>query len=345
MNRGTREKILTRADLKAFDGDAKRAALLAMNLGGRGRITSQGHAFIKGPSGETMSIARDSTAPNCKQNIEAALRRVFPDTYTAQSKGTPMHSNTPVFTDAIPVTLPEATNGNGAAVAAKIECPVKRCEQKFATEGALYSHSQRDHETCTWEGPDADHDDPNYRCDYGPGGLLGAAFIGVNAKAVSGHVNTRHRGNRPWEHVTAAARKQAAANGLATKAAKKAASVPAGTTLAEATKAVSEVTVSKRADGVLVAEGPKPDLSKLHDEHGNPAVVAPTSTPEHRGISTPGAKITELRRLYAEMGKILGADPEVISELKTENRKLKAENADLRAQLDLIAEALHINKK
>jgi hypothetical protein len=84
MVRGQRSagwRVLTRRDLNAFDDDATAAVLLAMERGGVGRISKNGHAILRAPDGQTMSVTRSSM--KSKQVVALKVRRLFPEERSA----------------------------------------------------------------------------------------------------------------------------------------------------------------------------------------------------------------------------------------------------------------------
>jgi hypothetical protein len=317
----TREfKRLTREDIKTFDKAAKAVVLTAMERGGLGWVSNRGHAIINAPGGGTMSVARSiESAPHTRQNCEADLRRLFPQESLTKESKEAMHNDTlSVFSNA---PLPAAINGNGAAAVTKsdlIECPAKGCDREFATLDALYGHAGNEHILCKWPA-----------CDLGPGGRM---FIAPNNQSLAGHTNIQHKGNKPWEHIDPTKRVATAKKAAATRAR---IAVKAGTTVGQ-----HKVSVTKRTDGVLVADTPKkPEPAK------QVPVVAPKSTerPEHRALPTgeKTAPVTDAAKLQA-IRDLLGEDPR-IALLQAANVKLQAKVDDLQAQLDLVAEALHLD--
>jgi len=309
MKRGTPWKKLTRADLTNFDTTATGAVLTAMDQGAVGRVTARGHATIRGDNGQTMSVTRDTSAPHCKQNIHADLRRLFPEVRlngtTKKNQDVNMHNDLDKpFSD---TELPKATNGTLPAGDVLLQCPAKGCDKEFVTAGARHAHIRDDHATCTWEGADVEHDDPSYRCDVGPDGT---AFVGASKQSVAGHVNIHHRGARPWESRDPAKRHAAAVKGAATRARK----------------------AGKKAAGAVS----KPVANGTAQSRNTATTKSDSHTEEHRGLpmsevkhrpTTPAAKLAAIRA-------ILGDDPRVA--------QLEAQVAELKAQLDLVAEVLHL---
>jgi hypothetical protein len=309
MKRGTAMKKLVRTDLSTFDDNATKVVLAAMDMGASGRITANGHAFILAPNGGgTMSVSRDTSAPNCLKNIEADFRRLF-----GAPKNVAPATPAPATDESITVITQTNAPSSIPADEDMIPCPAKGCEKEFVTMGAKIAHVRDEHFTCDWEGPDVDHDDPNYRCDLSFNGD-GTAYVGLTANAVGGHKNVRHRGNKPWEHIDPAGRHEAALKGARTRAAARG----------------GKPEPQKQ-------ERPTPALfSGLRDSHGHPAVVAPsapTFTVQGTGTLRPSQPKNAEAVLQA-IRELLGEDPQVA--------KLKSEVEDLTAQLDLIAEAMHL---
>jgi hypothetical protein len=77
LRRGVPEwHVLTRRDLNGFDDSARDAILLAMRRGAVGRISKNGHAILRAPDGQTMSVTRNSN--KSKQVVAIKVRRLFP---------------------------------------------------------------------------------------------------------------------------------------------------------------------------------------------------------------------------------------------------------------------------
>lgn len=141
--RSERWRKLTRRDLATFDDSATAAVLAAMDRGGVGRISSKGHAILRSPNGRTMSVTPNSN--RSKQVVEINLRKLFPVTdeaengpgTTTEAKAAPVNNNN---------TQSEATTAT--TTEAKIPCTNKACGLTFVTQGALYSHVNKDHVVC-----------------------------------------------------------------------------------------------------------------------------------------------------------------------------------------------------
>lgn len=282
-------KKLTRRDITTFDDFATDAVIAAMELGGIGRIQSNGHAKIKGVNGNIITISRDTSGPHIRGNMMTALKRAFPELKS--------DSQEDIVTSAS--TSPET----GQAL---LGCPAKGCEQEFATPEALQEHVGFSHYTCKWEG-----------CDMGPDGT---AFVGKTRMSVAGHINIRHKGNKPWEHN----QQQANAKRAATVAARKA------------------------------KEAQEAPVVKLVDVHGHPAVVAPAMPEQVAVPPVAGVNVESIGGKGVVMGESVadGNDPDAVAKLAlireilgddTEVVALKKEVADLKAHLALVREAVGLD--
>jgi hypothetical protein len=127
---------LRRVDMKGFDQRAQNMVLMAMERGGVGRISTKGHAILRSPNGQTMSVSRNTAAGNRSfQNMEADFRRCFGD-LPAEEGAT--HGSL-----ALAPPLPELAQRDP-----DLECPLDSCEAVFVTEGARYDHVQKKHYPC-----------------------------------------------------------------------------------------------------------------------------------------------------------------------------------------------------
>jgi hypothetical protein len=332
--KGTRWKKLTRGDLTHFDDIGRDAILTAMERGGIGRVSGRGHATIRGAAGGTMSVTRNTNG-RVADNIRSDLQRLFPESTQngtpTKDKGQQMQNDS--ITDRAEQIYRDPMDDGPTQVAPPAEdalrpCPAKGCDKEFYSTLALNTHIETDHAVCTWEGPDVEHDNPDYRCDLGPNGV---AFVGggLNPRqSVAGHVNIQHKGNKPWlmRDNDPAARKASAKKGAATRAAKY------GTKAEVEAKPEPEppITAYKDRDGWHPVPEPAPTPPPV-------AKVAESKQPEHRGLPTgtvqhkpasPAAKLAAIRA-------ILGDDPKVAA--------LQAEVEELRAHLDLVREALSLD--
>lgn len=263
-------KTLTRRDLTTFDTFATDAVLTAMQLGGIGRIGSNGHVVIRGKHGRTMSVSRDTSAPNTQGNVMADLKRTFPE----------LRNN--------------GTNTKDTAVTTMVLCPAKGCDEKFPTLGAANTHVHAEHYICTWEG-----------CSMGPDG---GPFVGRTKQSTAGHINIRHRGNKPW----LINKEKAAAGRAATAAAKKAARD-------HATEEIAEVIPMTPEKVARIYDVPPEMVDDEGAQHIGPLPSAPSDA--------------EVK--LALIQEILGVDPEVV--------KLRKEVADLKAHLALVREAVGLD--
>lgn len=70
--------MVTRGDLRHFDGEAVRLILWAQEQGARVRISKRGHALLYGPNGATASVpAKSKGANRSRRNTQADVRRLF----------------------------------------------------------------------------------------------------------------------------------------------------------------------------------------------------------------------------------------------------------------------------
>lgn len=180
-------KKLTRKDLATFDTFATNAVLTAMELGGIGRIGTNGHARIRGEGRETMTVARDTSAPHCQGNVQADLKRAFPQLRTNG-----------VTKEEVTVSTKPTTDTATRTTTEMLDCPAKGCEERFSSMNRLREHiKESEHAVCKEEG-----------CDYGPNG---GPYISLTWHGVAGHTNVRHKGNQPWlQNQAKAAVKRAA---------------------------------------------------------------------------------------------------------------------------------------
>lgn len=69
---------LTAADLRGFDREAKKLVLWAMEQGATGKVSSKGHAILRGPDGRTASVSPKWVLANrSAQNTRASVARLF----------------------------------------------------------------------------------------------------------------------------------------------------------------------------------------------------------------------------------------------------------------------------
>lgn len=70
--------MVTRADLRKFDGEATRLILWAQEQGARVRVSKRGHAIIYGPNGGSACVSSKSTSYNrASKNNRARVNRLF----------------------------------------------------------------------------------------------------------------------------------------------------------------------------------------------------------------------------------------------------------------------------
>lgn len=142
MSTGWRK--LTRKDLRTFDEDMTKAILYAMDCGGVGRVSNNGHAILRNNTGQTMSVSRSASGGSRKQNVARDLCRVF---------GAPVEDSKPSSDDSTAVTPPDLRQPVGPHPAEqadepKLPCPANGCDETFVTEGARYSHANTQHHVC-----------------------------------------------------------------------------------------------------------------------------------------------------------------------------------------------------
>lgn len=159
-------KRLFRTDLKTFDDRATELVLAAMDRGAMGRISSKGHAILRGPDGQTMSVSRNTGSGNRgRQNMEAEFVRIFG----------------PLEVRALPRAVGDSVSIEHPLVPTRetvmIACPLDSCDAEFVTEGARYTHVQREHFPCK---------EP------------GCQRVFDNATKASGHFNVTH-GRKVWQ--------------------------------------------------------------------------------------------------------------------------------------------------
>ena len=88
-----------------------------------------------------------------------------------------------------------------------------------------------------------------------------------------------------------------------------------------------------------------PDIPVVHQSSGQTfQPPAKDSRPESRGLPSGGVthKSTSDKQKLALIREALGEDPQV-AKLRAENAKLQSKVDDLQAQLDLVAQVLHLD--
>ena len=157
-------KTLTRSDLKAFDEDMTKFILYAMDNGGTGRVSNNGHAIIRNNSGQTMSVSRSSSGGSRMQNVARDITRLFGAPGTVEQPRT-------AGTSALAAVPDEKS-----APSEIIRCIAKGCAETFVTEGGRYAHVEQSHFRCREDG-----------CN--------AAF--TTPQGVAGHRRIVHEGHKP----------------------------------------------------------------------------------------------------------------------------------------------------
>jgi hypothetical protein len=135
---------LTRQDLTQFDTESTKLILKAMELGGLGRVSSKGHAILRSPGGQTMSVSRKFKSGNRSgQNITATFKRFFGPYMDAETQAAADEAEKEmVASNAIADSAPHPHGDD-------FDCPIENCpDGPFATEGALYTHTRSAHEVC-----------------------------------------------------------------------------------------------------------------------------------------------------------------------------------------------------
>lgn len=167
---------LGRRDLGGFNEEAIAIITAATNLGATGRVSNRGHAIIRGPNGQTMSVSKDPTKANRGlQNQLSDFRRIFgmePSEALKRKEG-------PVPTTAIPQQQ--------GVKPSLIRCEAKGCNQTFVTEGARYSHVQRDHVPCR---------------------VPGCQFPAVDKRGEAAHYRMHHKGEAATQRQGKPAKKE-----------------------------------------------------------------------------------------------------------------------------------------
>jgi hypothetical protein len=154
---------LDRSDLRGFDDRAQKVILDAMDRGGVGRISTKGHCIIRSPKGSTMSVSRNTASGNRGfQNMVANYRQLFGDLEPM----TQTNGSLALVPDIEEHPLVPTTRE-------LVKCPLDTCDAEFATEGARYSHVQKEHFPCAEPGCPKVFDKKN---------------------KASGHFNVVHRG-------------------------------------------------------------------------------------------------------------------------------------------------------
>jgi hypothetical protein len=123
-------KKLNRGDLKVFDDDQAKLVMYAMEKGGQGRISAEGHAIIRNRAGLTMSVARKGNGRR-HANAAADLVRLFGPIEEAPKDKVKEQPD-------VQTIVPKG----GDEI---FHCPGTGCKETFVTEGARYSHIAKAH--------------------------------------------------------------------------------------------------------------------------------------------------------------------------------------------------------
>lgn len=162
-------RTLTRQDLRAFDEDMTKFVLYAMEQGGVGRVSNNGHCIIRNNRGQTMSVSRSASGGNRKQNVARDICRLFGDPNDNPKPSPPKTPEKPQLMQAQPTQQTDEV----------VRCTVKGCTEQFVTEGARYSHIEQNH----------------YRCRED-----GCSFVGKTPQSRALHVTRTHRGINPRQN-------------------------------------------------------------------------------------------------------------------------------------------------
>lgn len=239
---GTTFGFLTRADLRGFDSAAQEIILAACAAGATARVSNRGHAIIRAPKGGTMSVARELKSMNRGlQNSVADFKRLFGmNPSDAFQKDRAMNSNGKQD-DSAGLAYPSDKELD-AGVKEKFPCPAKNCTQVFDTEGARYSHVEKNHERCKHPG---------------------CGFASDSKQATSAHFRIVHEGWAPRRGVSKTGVAKPEKKPAAKKPrAKKAVAKPAKK---EAVKAVEVTAESLPATPPIKVEDPLAVLTTIHD--------------------------------------------------------------------------------
>jgi hypothetical protein len=195
MASGSGYTRLRRVDLKGFDQRAQNIVLMAMERGGVGRISNRGHAILQSPTGETMSVSKNTGQGNRGlQNMEADFKRCFADlpVENATQGGLALAPQPPPPLPDIMTREPD------------LPCPVESCEAVFVTEGARYSHVHDKHHPCKEPGCQRVFDTANkaaghYNLTHGltigptPCDVKGCSFVAVSKNGLGIHKAKSHK--------------------------------------------------------------------------------------------------------------------------------------------------------
>ena len=172
--------VLNRNDLRGFNEPAIQIIVAAMEAGAVGRVSNKGHAIIRAPGGGTMSVSKDPTKANRGlQNQLSDFRRLFGCEPEDVKRGERVSTMTQAVKEVPVQQKPEP-----------VKCTAKGCNKVFATEGARYSHVERDHAKCR---------------------VPGCGFAAIDNRGEAAHYRMHHKGEAAKQRLGAAAKKRAEA--------------------------------------------------------------------------------------------------------------------------------------
>jgi hypothetical protein len=156
--------VLSRNDLRGFNEPAINLIVSAMGAGAVGRVSNKGHAILRAPNGGTMSVSKDPTKANRGlQNQLSDFRRLFGCEPEDVKRGERVATMTQVVSEIPAQQKPEP-----------VVCTAKGCNKVFATEGARYSHVERDHAKCR---------------------VPGCGFAAIDRRGEAAHYRMHHKGD------------------------------------------------------------------------------------------------------------------------------------------------------
>jgi hypothetical protein len=156
---------LSRNDLRGFNEPAINLIVSAMSAGAVGRVSNKGHAILRAPNGGTMSVSKDPTKANRGlQNQLSDFRRLFGCEPEDVKRGERVAATMTQTVREVPAQQkPEP-----------VMCTAKGCNKVFATEGARYSHVERDHAKCR---------------------VPGCGFAAIDRRGEAAHYRMHHKGD------------------------------------------------------------------------------------------------------------------------------------------------------
>lgn len=162
---------LTRDDLRGWlDDDQTKLVLYAMEAGGVGRVSRNGHIILRNDRGQTMSVGRNGHK-RTKQNTAAELVRLFGAPVEKAQARAEARAARPRSQGSLALA-PEPD-----ADETLMPCPAHKCEATFVTEGARYAHIAAKHP---------------YKCP-----VEGCGFACDTPQGISMHRRIVHEGWRP----------------------------------------------------------------------------------------------------------------------------------------------------